>query len=271
MRYAKITITPMYQNLNFWTSTGPKPTANITRGKNRLKSYEGAYFLKDGSNFEIELYNPTQSRVLAKIEVNGHRVSEGGIVVNPGQRVFLERFLDVDRKFEFSTYWVGQTEQDKRAIELNGSVKVTFHQEEGSSPMYLNVPTPTWTTTGSTRATITHVNYLHKPFFTTDSTLSGSTVSSVVTDSSAAYTSKPSPKRAETGRVEMGEMSEQVLETTRGNFMLSTFAEYSFKILPESQRAVEAGEIRNYCPSCGVRIKKSSWKFCPSCGKDLNG
>ena len=125
----------MRLNTNYytWTDSSPKPTAHITRAKNRLKLYDSTVYLRNGSTFEIELYNPTQVRVLAKININGLAVSAGGIVVNPGQRVFLERFIDEDRKFEFSTYWVGKTEQDKAAIENNGLVEVFFYQESGTS------------------------------------------------------------------------------------------------------------------------------------------
>jgi hypothetical protein len=41
----------------------------------------------------------------------------------------------------------------------------------------------------------------------------------------------------------------------------------SFKILPLSQ--VEASQIRQYCPECRCRIRKSSWKWCPQCGEEL--
>jgi rRNA maturation endonuclease Nob1 len=32
---------------------------------------------------------------------------------------------------------------------------------------------------------------------------------------------------------------------------------------------VETSEIRNYCNECGIRIRKSSWKFCPECGNEI--
>lgn len=265
----------MYLNQNYyWTGTGPKPTAHITRGKNRLKDYgNGTVYLRDGSNFEIELYNPTQASVLAHISLNGVQVSAGGIIVKPGQRVFLERFIDEDRKFEFSTYWVGKTKQDQQAIEKNGLVEVSFSEEVRSGnwgPYWGGLSTVigngTSITTGS--PSWTTANYL----FNQPSSLTTG-VSSMLFDSvtNTAYTSAPSPKRTETGRVEKGEKSDQVLETAHGNFYDLVTASYTFKILPESQKVVEAGEIRSYCHGCGTRVKKSSWKFCPSCGTQIDG
>ena len=53
-------------------------TANITKNRNRSKIYENSVYLKDGENFEIELFNPTTSRVLAKITINGNSISNSG-------------------------------------------------------------------------------------------------------------------------------------------------------------------------------------------------
>jgi len=38
-------------------------TAHITRNRNRSKIYGDSVYLKDGENFEIELFNPTTARV----------------------------------------------------------------------------------------------------------------------------------------------------------------------------------------------------------------
>jgi hypothetical protein len=75
----------------------------VTQNRNRLKTYDGGgtIYLKDGQNFEIELFNPLDNRVLAKISINGKQISSSGIVLNPGQRIFLERFIDDDRKFMY--------------------------------------------------------------------------------------------------------------------------------------------------------------------------
>jgi superfamily I DNA and/or RNA helicase len=54
-----------------------------------------------------------------------------------------------------------------------------------------------------------------------------------------------------------------------GTFSDYSFCNYEYQILPESQKAIIAGEIRNYCHECGTRIRKSNWKFCPNCGAEL--
>ena len=81
----------------------PAPEAFITKGKQREKQFNGTVYLKDGDNFEIELFNPKSTKVLAKISLDGKRISTAGIVLRPGERVFLERYIDSNNKFLFST------------------------------------------------------------------------------------------------------------------------------------------------------------------------
>jgi hypothetical protein len=257
----------MYLNTDYyWTThTTGSPTANITRGKNRLKQYASTYYLRDGDNFEIELYNPKQTRVLAKIKLNGVPVSLGGIIVNPGQRVFLERFIESERKFQFSTYRVGETDTDQRAIEKNGDVEIEFFDEWSPNPSYGPI---NWTAGSNifTNLTLTGANASIGTTYTqyrfNNPTLTSSGTFQKTTDASA--------RKIETGRVEMGEKSNQVLETAHGSFYSWACANYRFKIIPGEEKIVDAGEIRNYCPGCGTRIKKSSWHFCPSCGEKLD-
>ena len=110
------------------------PTANIAVNKSRIKLYSKGvemptYYLQKGQEFQIELFNPTSDVVLAKVNLNGKPISQGGLVLNPGQRVFLERYLDVAKKFLFDTYEVSNTEEVKKAIEDNGDFKVEFFKE----------------------------------------------------------------------------------------------------------------------------------------------
>ena len=117
------------------------PTANIAVNKSRVKLYkkEGdlpTYYLQKGQEFQIELFNPTTESVLAKITLNGNVISQGGLVLNPGQRVFLDRYLDVAKKFLFDTYEVANTQEVKEAIVNNGGFKVQFYRE--SKPRHRN-------------------------------------------------------------------------------------------------------------------------------------
>lgn len=102
------------------------------RGRKSIKSGNKVY-LKNGQNFEIEIYNPLTNAVLADVRVNGSSVSKGGLVIRPGERFYLDCFVDDKKKFIFKTYEVDDTPQSKKAIAKNGLVEVFFYKEEVSN------------------------------------------------------------------------------------------------------------------------------------------
>lgn len=267
----------MYINSEIGYSTKPC-TAQITKRKNRLKVYstsEKQVFMNDGDEFEIELFNPKKSPVLAKISLNGKSISQRGVVLYPGQRVFLERFLDTPEKFKFSTYKVNNSKEVKEAIANNGLVRIEFYDEIPFHNTYSGI---TWTTTpnnwnfttnfpnfnsatgGSLSTGGTTVNNLFN-YSTTSNSFNETTTSTV----NASFLNRRADA-LETGRVEAGSGSDQKFTSVNGNFnaWASTVVEY--KIVPIGEKPVEVSEIRNYCTGCGTRNKKD-WRFCPTCGQ----
>jgi hypothetical protein len=63
------------------------------------------------------------------------------LVLRPGERVFLERYLDVAKKFKFDTYEVTNTAEVQKAIEDNGDFKVEFYKESYPRPLYPTIQT----------------------------------------------------------------------------------------------------------------------------------
>jgi hypothetical protein len=239
------------------------PTAHITKKKSRLKVYNGhIVLLNDKDNFELEIHNPKQQSVLAKIKLNGKYISSSGIVLKPGQRVFLERFLDTSSKFEFSTYEVENTPQNRSAIDLNGLVTIEFYDEQ--IPQHINYITgASWY--GTLNNSITNsptynlVNYSTNPNGITFTNTNGDVFTN---------TSNTASINLETGRVEKGNKSTQDITNTYGNFNYYTLHRVEYKILPKSSKPVEIQEIRNYCTECGTKVK-NNYKFCPSCGNKI--
>jgi len=126
---------------NYGTGT-QYPTVNLAVNKSRIKLYGSTtinptYYLNKGQEFQIELFNPTTDVVLARISLNGKLISDGGLIVKPGERVFLDRFLDENKKFLFDTYQVDNIEAVKQAIKDNGDLEVAFHREVTTSPFIL--------------------------------------------------------------------------------------------------------------------------------------
>lgn len=117
---------------------------------NRLKQHPGnTVYLDNGREFQLEVFNPTTSKVLAKIKINGSYISSSGLVLKPGQRVFLERYLDMAKKFKFETYSVDNSPETVGAIANNGTVEVEFYNEYVvPQQVYIPYTQPIWTTLG---------------------------------------------------------------------------------------------------------------------------
>lgn len=254
------------------------PNTHVSLNKNRLKHYErvdvghnsfdNAVFLSDGDQFEIELDNPTEETYFARIELNGSKVSNSGIVLRPGEHIFLERYLDEKKRFRFETYEVPDRNSD--AIEDNGLVKVKFYKEK-TSPSYgqpviktdspfdwhdqptiyeSDTGSPKWTFTGDTSNIQANTSAETRSFY-----------------SNTLNVSDDDNDGIETGRVEKGEHSSQNFTRVNKNFNSFTKTTDTIKILPKSAKPATKQDIRVYCPNCGKKLKEN-WNFCTQCGTE---
>lgn len=279
----------------------PTPQANIAINKSRIKLYGKTskvptYYLKKGQEFEIELFNPTKDTIMAKISLNGKPIAQGGLVLKPGIRVFLDRYIDVAKKFKFDTYEVSNTSEVKKAIEDNGDFKVEFYKEQ-----YITSPTVTlgnWNTnhwrdyngnfTGTSNRGIigatTNVNYKGLMDSSTNvnylsNTAAGGTLDMMDMAPLEELSRKKEPRKLskrrvkakksiETGRVEEGSRSDQQLDIVYMNWESYPFHTLEYKMLPVSEKVNTVNDIKvkRYCTSCGSK-QKPNFKFCPSCGE----
>ena len=278
----------------YQTKTGT-PCAYITKDRKRLKQVGQNVYLKNGDEFELELFNPSSTTVLAKIKLDGSYISGGGIVLKPGQRVFLERYLDDARKFKFETYEVdGTSNEVLDAIAGNGDVVIDFFDEYkqpvwnnnityGGSfggPIHTYASNPFTVNGGSSTFTTTNVNYSSTNtagvnFNTTSvsNTFAGPNIrskrgilKSKGNSRSEVTMDMLSMDSVETGRVEKGGSSDQSFKTVDKTFNHYACSTSIWKILPVSQQVFEKQDLKVYCVNCGKKRKKDSDKFCSSCG-----
>lgn len=256
---------------SIWTSGSPSnPQAFITKRKQRVKQFEGQVYLNDGDTYEIELFNPTPTFVLAQIKLDGNYISKGGVVLRPGERVFLERFLDSNNQFVFRTYEVSKKNKEvQEAIANNGYVEIEFYNEQP------NIPTRTFYGSGHT----TWVNYNQPVNFTTTSNSGTFTLTGINTTatSNAFYSSTSNTQvssksllndsKMETGLTEKGGSTNQTFTQSDRNFNSYSFHNVAWRILPNSHKQYHAEDVNVlYCGECGAKRKKDSHKFCPHCG-----
>lgn len=233
----------------------------------RSESTCGKVYLQNDEEFEIELFNPLKVSVLADIKLNGQSISKTGLVVKPGQRIYLDCFIDDKKKFIFRTYEIENTEVSLEATSDNGLLEVFFYKEDVVTlkdwrkrfdrviverwyPAYYPTyqPFTVWcnnpssynlTNTGGI-GTTTNVNYsdiLKSPIgtYTTTNGTTFNTSSGTITTNSASI---------ETGRIERGGISSQKFTEVDMDFETNYISSTIIQLLPESRKPAEIKEVK---------------------------
>ena len=86
-------------------------------------------YLDNGQEFQIQLFNPFTFTIGVDISMNGEMLSKT-LIIKPGQRIWLERYFENNRKFKFETYTVDNNDSVvEAAIAKNGNIKLEFYKE----------------------------------------------------------------------------------------------------------------------------------------------
>jgi len=266
-------------------ASSSKPGAWIVtpndKGRKSIKS--GKVFLNDGDEFEIELFNPLPVSVLADIKLNGQSISKTGLVLKPGQRVYLDCFIDDKRKFIFKTYEIDGSQESIDATQNNGLLEVFFYKEDvitldnwksrfdtviverwypvyypsypyhrpniwygTSSPVYGGscVTTNGLNNIGSlSSGTITTKTALYSSNSINSSYTNGVDLSNLNIDGSLSSNMTPINSSLETGRIEKGEKSSQKFTEIDMEFEKHYISSVIVQILPESRKPAEINEV----------------------------
>lgn len=260
------------------------PQAKVAVSKSLLKEYKECtqhggssrvVYMDNGTEFQIQLFNPKTTEIACRVYINDEAMSND-IVLRPGERLWLERFLDRPQKFLFETYTVdGNDSTVQRAIRNNGTIRVRFYDRRIRQKQDGLI--------------LEHRNYSVYPVFDAYTTKTGtweitcssanvSSLSALGAQSTAATTGErgiscysvqiPEVKQ-ETGRVTEGSHSQQTFDTVNMDFESWSYSEEIIKILPTSQKPVHKEDLqKRYCPECGRKVVEK-YKFCPFCGTKL--
>ena len=242
-----------------------KIAVNKSLLKEFLVNSQRTVYMDNGSEFQIQILNPYTYSIAASISINGIEMSNQ-LIIKPGQRIWLERYLNEARKFLFETYEVnGESKQVKNAIKNNGVIEVKFYKEKEQNNIYItsaSTPSTSWTYFN---------NSLDYPTYASDNLslsapstqlYSSSTINAVSYSAGAMAKSKS----IETGRIEKGNYSNQKFQTVYNDFDYWAFTTESIHILPQSTKPVYANDLKKiYCANCGRKLNQK-FKFCPYCG-----
>lgn len=291
MNKRKVSVSADQNKPNAWIAS------STDRGRKSIKTGNKIY-LDDDQEFIIELYNPLSESILSDIRVNGKSVSKNGLVLRPGERFYLDCFIDDKKKFIFKTYEVEDNSESKTAIAKNGTVEVFFYKEDVINfenwrdryypiirhyypiwyPYYPTpyYPTPYWYGNGNstitmgssnnlTSNTVYNSSSLNSGDFTISTTNAGYTSNSNTSLNSASYTSNS----IETGRIEKGNSSNQKFSEIDMEFEKNHISNVLYQLLPNSQKPIETEDIKKkFCEDCGNKLKGTE-RFCPNCGEQL--
>jgi hypothetical protein len=224
------------------------------KDKGRKSSKNSNIFLDDGEIFEIEIFNPLKESVLSDIRLNGSSICKSGLVIKPGQRVYLDCFVDDGKKFIFKTYKVEDTKESIDAIADNGLLEVFFYKEQAVTlqnwndrfhkiiiheykPVYYPlypIYYPNYYTIGDSSRFSTGTTY--------NNTSSG-VISNFSLTSGNTYYNSPVEGAIETGRIEKGEKSNQQFFDINMEFEKNYINHLVYKILPSSRKPKEINKI----------------------------
>lgn len=230
------------------------PAAFITKNKQRIKQYDDTVYLNDNEQFEIELFNPKKNRIMAKIDINNESIGSG-IILRPGERIYLDRFINENKRFLFKTYNIDNSDVIAlNAIEYNGNVVISFY-DEFKRYNRVNDNLHNEMTTNNTSV----LNY------SINTTSSNSFNSSVTINQLSASGILSVNNKIETGRVEKGGKSDQSFKYIDTTFENSSFSNVYWKIKPISERIITSDDIKIYCEKC-KRKKSNKDLYCGNCG-----
>jgi hypothetical protein len=241
------------------------------RGRKQIKS--GKVFLNDGDEFEIELFNPLTVSVLADIKLNGQPISKTGLVVKPGQRVYLDCFIDDRKKFKFSTYEIENSGEALNATANNGVLEVFFYKEDvitldnwqkrfdriivekhypynpypwyNPYKVYCGTNFPIYgTTTNNANGIIGNITTTNDIYSSNSINCSYNSTSNLYANINNNGNVNLTNCSIETGRVEKGEKSKQKFTEVDMEFEKHYIASTIIQILPESRKPAEVKTMK---------------------------
>jgi hypothetical protein len=276
-----------------------QPRVKIAVNKSLLKEFhkdnERVVYLEDEDEFQIQIFNDQTTEIGARIFVNDEPIGNSYLVIKPGERVWLDRYLDKALKFKFKTYEVNGNSRDvQRAIRNNGIVKVMLYRKNSTYtttyiedltnilqdtiqqwPYHMD-PEPYWSP---------KIYYCNNTLSLDDSVRCSTTAGSGFVTANYCNTTnynEPTQMKAtlgstksfnsnkvETGRISEGGHSDQKFDYVNMSFDSFAFATETIHILPKSTKPVQSSDLQKvYCTNCGRKIK-SKFKYCPYCGNEI--
>jgi len=267
-----------------------KLVASIKANGKVLREFKDTVYVPFGSEYSILLKNLNTVRALINIYIDGDNIVPGGLVLNAGQEIDLQRAIrngnmNEGNKFKFIER-TGKIE-DHRGVKLeDGLIRVEYQFEKVYTtyqPATWAVTTPSWQPTsmdsyssGILRNTTASTPKSMSGTVTCSSASYAATsmaVGSATLNTSAAAQSFNATPQTETGITVAGSKSEQkfvtvsnfTCEPEKHNIILKLLGETPDN---EAVRKPITVKAKPKCVTCGKQNKATA-KFCNECGTAL--
>ncbi len=243
-----------------------KLVASIKSKGKVLREFKDTVYIPFASEYSILLKNLNTVRAVVNVFIDGENVVPGGLVIDPGRTVDLERWikngnLSEGNKFKFIER-TQAIEDGPRGIKLEDGLVRIEYQFEIPRPV-LNIPT--WTSSTLTRSISGSTGDWASPMGATYST-NASLNSMNVTASAASF-------QNETGITVPGSKSTQSFQTVTVGALESTVHNIVLKLigdLGDNKPVTKPVTVKAKpkCVTCGKQNKAHA-KFCSECGTAL--
>lgn len=258
-----------------------KLVASIKANRKVLREFKDTVYIPFGSEYSILLKNLNTTRACVNVFLDGEDVIPGGLVIDPGREIDLERWvkggnLSEGNKFKFIER-TGAVEQH-RGIKLeDGLVRIEFQFEKPRVAIPINqMPGYQWNNIlrGIQDGSITASGASGSSFPSDTATFRYTSASSNNVQCSATSASvAPQSFYNETGITVAGSKSTQSfttvtmgeLEPEKHNIVLKLLGE-----TPDNKPVQKAVTVKTKpkCVTCGKQNKAHA-KFCTECGTAL--
>lgn len=224
-----------------------------------LREFKDTVYVPFGSEYSILLKNLHTTRAVVNVFIDGDDMVPGGIVLNAGQEVDLERSvkngnLNEGNKFKFIER-TGSVEQHRGTKLEDGLVRVEFQFEQPPRPIVWN--TPTW----DSGKIYPQGGLLRSMDVSYSANASLNSVASATSASTMDWN--------DVGITVPGSKSEQKFSTTYVGALESIKHSMVFKILGgEAVKEAVTVKHKPKCVTCGKQNKATA-KFCVECGTAL--
>jgi hypothetical protein len=267
-----------------------KLVASIKANGKVLREFKDTVYVPFGSEYSILLKNLNTVRALINIYIDGDNIVPGGLVLNAGQEIDLQRAIrngnmNEGNKFKFIER-TGKIE-DHRGVKLeDGLIRVEYQFEKVYAkyqPATWAVTTPSWQPTSMDSYygdVIRHTTAAAPKSMSGTITCSSASyaatsmaVGSATINTSAAAQSYNAAPQTETGITVAGSKSEQkfvtaswfATESEKHNIILKLLGETPDN---EAVRKPITVKAKPKCVTCGKQNKATA-KFCSECGTAL--